>query len=222
MRAGALVEGGRGSTYRQVRHGRPGPRAPACADAKRSSARPWGGRFIQWSLSNTPWLPALLLGIARPLMAARLPNTFSRFPAATPGHRSRRRRGAVRGGCNIVDSQQFGDVQGSRGTGLLLHAGPLRGALPSAGAVSLEAVFTEVQQRFGMQVQLHALARKPRCCFWSASRDMPESTCCFAGTRTAERRHPRHRLQPPRLRGDGEGFGLQFDHLPLPRERRLP
>ena len=65
-------------------------------------------------------------------------------------------------GCNIVDSQQFGDVSGAGSTGLFFMRVHFEAPEALAGPASVEALFDEVRERFGMALQLHSLARKPR------------------------------------------------------------
>jgi len=65
-------------------------------------------------------------------------------------------------GCNIIDSQQFGDLEGNDATGLFFmrvhfHAPP---QLATPG--TLQALFEHTRQQFGMAVQFHALATRPR------------------------------------------------------------
>ena len=65
-------------------------------------------------------------------------------------------------GCNIIDSQQFGDVLAEDATGLFFmrvhfDAPP---ALGDTGA--LQALFAPLRERFGMRTQIHSLARRPR------------------------------------------------------------
>jgi formyltetrahydrofolate deformylase len=65
-------------------------------------------------------------------------------------------------GCNIVDAQQFSDVQSDDGTGLFFmrvhfEAPP---SLPDTDALNL--LFKGVSERFQMDAQFHALAHRPR------------------------------------------------------------
>jgi formyltetrahydrofolate deformylase len=65
-------------------------------------------------------------------------------------------------GCNIIDSQQFGDVQSEGGTGLFfmrVHFGaPAHLSAPG----TLDQLFTHVRTQFGMEAQFHAQARRSR------------------------------------------------------------
>ena len=65
-------------------------------------------------------------------------------------------------GCNIIDSQQFGDVGHADSTGLFfmrVHFGA-PAHLDQAG--TLERLFTNVRQQFGMEARIHAIDRRPR------------------------------------------------------------
>ncbi len=64
-------------------------------------------------------------------------------------------------GCNIVDSQQFGDVLAEDATGLFF----MRVHFDAAASVDAAAMtdrFAPLVERFGMRLQIHALARRPR------------------------------------------------------------
>jgi formyltetrahydrofolate deformylase len=66
------------------------------------------------------------------------------------------------GGCNIIDSQQFGDLEGDDATGLFFmrvhFATPPR--LADIGA--LRTLFAHTQAQYGMDLQLFAAAQRPR------------------------------------------------------------
>jgi formyltetrahydrofolate deformylase len=65
-------------------------------------------------------------------------------------------------GCNIVDSQQYGDVQHADSTGQFFMRVHFEAPEHLAAPGTLDQLFTDVRERFGMSVQLHSLARKPR------------------------------------------------------------
>jgi formyltetrahydrofolate deformylase len=65
-------------------------------------------------------------------------------------------------GCNIVDSQQFGDLEGDDATGLFFMRVHFQAPPQLADAATLGALFEHTRQQFGMDVRLHALARRPR------------------------------------------------------------
>ena len=65
-------------------------------------------------------------------------------------------------GCNIVDSQQFGDVQSEGGTGLFFMRVHFEAPPHLAGPGTLAQLFTHVREQFGMDASFHSLARRPR------------------------------------------------------------
>ena len=65
-------------------------------------------------------------------------------------------------GCNIVDSQQFGDVQYTDSTGLFFMRVHFEAPEHLAAPGLLEQLFTHVREQFGMDAHVHSLARKPR------------------------------------------------------------
>jgi len=65
-------------------------------------------------------------------------------------------------GCNIVDSQQFGDLEGDDATGLFFMRVHFQAPPQLASASALLTLFEHTRQQFGMQVQMHPLASKPR------------------------------------------------------------
>ena len=67
-------------------------------------------------------------------------------------------------GCNIVDSQQFGDLPDDTGvhsTGLFFMRVHFEAPPHLASADTLNNLFTSVRQQFGMEAQFHSLARRP-------------------------------------------------------------
>ncbi len=65
-------------------------------------------------------------------------------------------------GCNIIDSQQFGDLEGEPATGLFFMRVHFQAPPQLADAPTLQALFQHTRQQFGMQVHFHALATRPR------------------------------------------------------------
>jgi len=65
-------------------------------------------------------------------------------------------------GCNIIDSQQFGDVQSEDSTGLFFMRVHFSAPEHLADIKTLDKLFGHVRQQFAMTAQIHALARKPR------------------------------------------------------------
>jgi formyltetrahydrofolate deformylase len=65
-------------------------------------------------------------------------------------------------GCNIVDAQQFSDVQSDDSTGLFFMRVHFEAPENLADATALDALFQPVSQRFQMSAQFQALGRRPR------------------------------------------------------------
>lgn len=65
-------------------------------------------------------------------------------------------------GCNIIDSQQFGDVQGEGGTGLFFMRVHFEAPVHLAAPGVIDQLFTNVREQFRMDATFHSLARKPR------------------------------------------------------------
>jgi formyltetrahydrofolate deformylase len=65
-------------------------------------------------------------------------------------------------GCNIVDSQQFGDVQSEGGTGLFFMRVHFEAPPHLAGPGTLDQLFTHVREQFRMEATFHSLAHQPR------------------------------------------------------------
>jgi len=65
-------------------------------------------------------------------------------------------------GCNIIDSQQFGDVLGEDATGLFFMRVHFDAPEHLGDAATLDRLFSHTRQQFGMTAQVRSLARKPR------------------------------------------------------------
>ncbi len=65
-------------------------------------------------------------------------------------------------GCNIIDSQQFGDLDGDDATGLFFMRVHFQAPPQLAKAGTLDALFQHTGQQFGMAMQFHALDKRPR------------------------------------------------------------
>ncbi len=73
-----------------------------------------------------------------------------------------------RAGCNIIDSQQFGDLpapdddSGAHATGLFFMRVHFVAPESLADAGQLDALFADVRREYGMELAFHDLSRKPR------------------------------------------------------------
>jgi len=65
-------------------------------------------------------------------------------------------------GCNIIDSQQFGDLIGAGATGRFFMRVHFEAPPQLADAATLDRLLSNVREQYGMEAQLHALARRPR------------------------------------------------------------
>ncbi len=65
-------------------------------------------------------------------------------------------------GCNIIDSQQFGDVDGDDATGLFFMRVHFSAPPNLADAAMLENLFAHVRGQFGMEARFDAVAQRPR------------------------------------------------------------
>ena len=65
-------------------------------------------------------------------------------------------------GCNILDSQQFGDVLSSDATGLFFMRVHFEAPAALTDPAALEALVAPLRERFAMDLKVHALARQPR------------------------------------------------------------
>ena len=65
-------------------------------------------------------------------------------------------------GCNIVDSQQFGDVLSSDATGLFFMRVHFEVPEALADPAALQALVAPLRTRFAMDLLVHSLARRPR------------------------------------------------------------
>jgi len=118
--------------------------------------------------------------------------------------------------CNILDSQQFGDVSGPHGTGLFFMRVHFEAPEALWPAGRLDAVFAEARARFGLTLQLHALARRPRLLLLVSRHGHCLNDLLFrwhsgqlaVDVRGVVSNHPDF---GPLVRG----FGLAFHHFPL-------
>lgn len=65
-------------------------------------------------------------------------------------------------GCNIIDSQQFGDLEGEAATGLFFMRVHFGAPDHLASPATLQTLFAHTRQQFGMDVQFHAVGQRPR------------------------------------------------------------
>ena len=126
-------------------------------------------------------------------------------------------------GCNIIDSQQFGDLPepqdaaSEHATGLFFMRVHFKAPQPLDDAATLRTLFEPVRARFGMELELHALARRPRLLLMVSRHGHCLNDLLF-------------RAQSGQLRAEvaaivsnhpdfaplAASYGIAFHHLPLP------
>jgi formyltetrahydrofolate deformylase len=120
-------------------------------------------------------------------------------------------------GCNIVDSQQFGDVSNPDSTGLFFMRVHFEAPGELADPGRLDALFDGVRAQFGMDAHLHALARKPRLMLMVSKHGHCLNDLlfrCHSGQLKVDVRGvvSNH----PDFAALAASFGLAFHHVPLP------
>ncbi len=120
-------------------------------------------------------------------------------------------------GCNIIDSQQFGDLEGEHATGLFFMRVHFQAPPQLANRATLATLFEHTRQQFGMEVQFHALGVKPRLLLMVSQHGHCLNDLLF-------------RVKSGQLEVDipaivsnhtsfatlAESYGIPFHHLPLP------
>ncbi|HEX7435774.1 MAG TPA: formyltetrahydrofolate deformylase [Caldimonas sp.] len=120
-------------------------------------------------------------------------------------------------GCNIVDSQQFGDVSSPDSTGLFFMRVHFEAPEALADPGRLDALFDAVRAQFGMDAHLHAVARKPRLMLMVSKHGHCLNDLLFrwhsgqlkVDVRGVVSNHPDFAAL-------AASFGLAFHHVPLP------
>jgi formyltetrahydrofolate deformylase len=119
-------------------------------------------------------------------------------------------------GCNIVDSQQFGDVEDDDATGRFFMRVQFTAPPQLADTATLEALFGHVRQQFDMALHFHACEVRPRVLlmvsqhghclndllFRVRSQQLAIDVPCVVSNHTAHADLVR-------------GYGIPFHHLPL-------
>ena len=119
-------------------------------------------------------------------------------------------------GCNIIDSQQFGDVQSPDGTGLFFMRVHFEAPDHLADAATLDKLFSNVRQQFGMNASFHALARKPRLLIMVSKHGHCLNDLLFrwhSGQLDVE--IPAIVSNHPDFAELARSYGIAFHHLPL-------
>jgi formyltetrahydrofolate deformylase len=126
-------------------------------------------------------------------------------------------------GCNIIDSQQFGDLHGpgdeasAHATGLFFMRVHFKAPVRLAELAALEALFASVRERLGMELHLHALSRRPRLLLMVSRRGHCLNDLLFR-SQSGQLRVEVGAIvsNHPDFAALAAGFGVPFHHLPLP------
>ena len=120
-------------------------------------------------------------------------------------------------GCNIIDSQQFGDVLASDATGLFFLRVHFEAPPHLADTAKLDPLFTHLREQFGMDAKLHSLARKPRVLMMVSKHGHCLNDLLFrwrSGQLDVE--IPAIVSNHPDYADLAASYGIPFHHLPLP------
>src|SRR5574340_712216 len=119
-------------------------------------------------------------------------------------------------GCNIVDSQQFGDLEGADATGLFFMRVHFQAPPQLADAATLATLFEHTRAQFGMALAFHALARRPRVLLMVSQHGHCLNDLLFrwkSGTLAAD--IPAIVSNHASFAELAAGYGIAFHHLPL-------
>ncbi|MBN8511034.1 MAG: formyltetrahydrofolate deformylase [Burkholderiales bacterium] len=121
------------------------------------------------------------------------------------------------GGCNIIDSQQFGDLQDADATGLFFMRVHFAAPPHLADAATLHKLFAHTVQQYGMELQLYPLAQRPRLLLLVSRHGHCLNDLLFrwhSGQLAVD--IPAVVSNHPDFEPLARSYGLPFHHLPLP------
>ncbi len=120
-------------------------------------------------------------------------------------------------GCNIIDSQQFGDVQCDDSTGLFFMRVHFEAPDHLGDAATLDRLFSHVREQFGMEASIRGLARKARMLVMVSKHGHCLNDLLFrwrSGWLDIE--IPAIVSNHPDYAELAASYGIPFHHLPLP------
>ena len=121
-------------------------------------------------------------------------------------------------GCNIIDSQQFGDLEGEHASGYFFMRVHFQAPPQLASAETLNPLFEHTRQQFGMQVHFHALSHRPRLLLMVSQHGHCLNDLLFrwkSGSLGVD--IPAIVSNHETFRGLAESYGIPFHHLPIPK-----
>jgi formyltetrahydrofolate deformylase len=119
-------------------------------------------------------------------------------------------------GCNIIDSQQFGDLDGEDATGLFFMRVHFQAPPQLANRATLASLFEHTVHKFGMRAEFHPLAQRPRVLLMVSQHGHCLNDLLFrwkSGTLAAD--IPAIVSNHETYRSLAESYGIPFHHLPL-------
>ena len=120
-------------------------------------------------------------------------------------------------GCNIIDSQQFGDVLGEDATGLFFMRVHFEAPDHLADAGTLDRLFGHVRQQYAMSAQVRSLARRPRLMLLVSKHGHCLNDLLFRGkSGQLPVDIPAIVSNHPDFAELAASYGIPFHHLPLP------
>ena len=120
-------------------------------------------------------------------------------------------------GCNIIDSQQYGDVLASDATGLFFLRVHFEAPPHLADVATLDPLFTHLREQFGMDAKLYSLARKPRVLMMVSKHGHCLNDLLFRWrSGQLEVDIPAIVSNHPDYADLAASYGIPFHHLPLP------
>jgi formyltetrahydrofolate deformylase len=120
-------------------------------------------------------------------------------------------------GCNIIDSQQFGDVEGEDATGLFFMRVHFAAPEHLADVATLDKLFSHVRTQHGMDARFHAVAQCARLLLMVSNHGHCLNDLLFrwkSGQLAVD--IPAIVSNHASYAALAESYGIPFHHLPLP------
>jgi formyltetrahydrofolate deformylase len=120
-------------------------------------------------------------------------------------------------GCNIIDSQQFGDLDGADATGLFFMRVHFEAPAHLGSVQELQTLFAHARQQYAMTVAFHPRAVRPRLLLMVSQHGHCLNDLLFrwqSGQLPVD--IPAIVSNHETFRALADGYGIPFHHLPLP------
>ncbi len=122
-------------------------------------------------------------------------------------------------GCNIIDSQQFGDLEGEDATGLFFMRVHFQAPPQLAHADTLGSLFEHTRAQFGMRAHFHHLSRRARVLLMVSQHGHCLNDLLFrwkSGSLAVD--IPAIVSNHDTFAGLAASYGIPFRHLPIARD----